>query len=131
MKRNVILLFALRLAGWVALTTLIVFTVAPASFRPESHLPNELEHFGSFFVASVLNSLGYPRRLAVSVIVAITFTGGIEVLQIPLPSRHARLIDFTVDALAACAGCIVSLLLMRTGLFSQITDEQRRDYPPH
>ena len=39
-------------------------------------------------------------------ILVIVYTGLIEVLQFLAPGRHARLSDFVVDALAACAGLV-------------------------
>jgi VanZ family protein len=38
-------------------------------------------------------------------------TGVIEILQFWAPGRHARLSDFVVDALAACAGLAVAAAL--------------------
>ena len=49
-----------------------------------------------------------PLRTAILV---IAYTGLIEVLQFWAPGRHARMEDFVVDALAACAGlaCAVAI----------------------
>jgi VanZ family protein len=33
--------------------------------------------------------------------------GALELLQLLVPGRHARLEDFIVDAIAACAGIVV------------------------
>jgi len=40
-------------------------------------------------------------------------TGVIEILQFWAPGRHARLMDFVVDALAACVGLAASAALDR------------------
>ena len=111
-----IVLSAIQLAAWFAVTGLIVLTVVPPVMRPESSFPSALEHVAAFFVAGVLNYLGYPRRVMASLAIAIAFAGGIELLQIPLPGRHARFTDFVIDGLAACAGNLVGFLLVRMGL---------------
>ena len=116
MKLRPFLLGAIQLAAWLAVTVLIVLTIVPPTMRPMSHLPSLLEHFASFFLAGILNYVGYPRRLVVSLAMAIAFSAGIELLQIPLHGRHARLSDFAVDAMAACAGTLVGFLLVRAGL---------------
>ncbi len=117
-------MFVLRLMAWTAIAALIVLTVVPANLRPASLLPNGVAHFGSFFIASVLYYLGYPRQFLTSVIVAVTFVSAIEFVQILLPTRHARLVDLVVDALAASAGCVIGLLLIQTEII-QPTGKRR------
>ena len=48
--------------------------------------------------------LAYQRYRLLTALVAVAMTGVIEVMQFWAPGRHARLSDFVVDALAACAG---------------------------
>ncbi len=96
-------------------TMIVLLTAVPASMRPMSGFPREVEHIAGFFVAGGLYFLGYPRRLLASLAIAFTFAAAIELLQIPLPSRHARLIDFVVDAAAACVGTLFGFLLVYTG----------------
>jgi VanZ family protein len=43
----------------------------------------------------------------------IVFAAVIELAQLYAPGRHARMIDFVVDALAACAGVACAAILMR------------------
>jgi len=47
------------------------------------------------------------RRLLTAAI-AVAMIGLIEILQFWAPGRHARLEDFVVDALAACAGLAIA-----------------------
>jgi len=118
---------AIQLAAWLAVIMLVLLTVVPPTMRPVSQFPSLFEHFAGFFLAGLLNHLGYPRRLVVSLIIATAFAGGIELLQIPLQGRHARLIDFVVDAAAACAGTVVAFLLLRIG---SAQDEPQRAAAP-
>lgn len=103
-------LTAIRLGAWFVVSALVVLTVVPPSMRPVSTFPSAVEHLGSFFLAGLLYRLGYPRRLFVSLAIAVAFAAAIELLQIPIPGRHARLIDFAVDAVAGCAGTLIGFL---------------------
>jgi hypothetical protein len=38
--------------------------------------------------------MGYPRRLLLCLTLAVLFAGGLELLQMLVPGRHARLVDF-------------------------------------
>jgi VanZ family protein len=40
-------------------------------------------------------------------------TGALELAQLWVPGRHARLEDFIVDALTACAGFVAAAMLDR------------------
>jgi VanZ family protein len=42
------------------------------------------------------------------------FAGLIELAQLWAPDRHARLSDFVVDALAACAGVAIASTLSKS-----------------
>jgi hypothetical protein len=90
-----------RLAAWIFVAILVLITVAPPSARLDSGVPHHVEHFASFFIAGALWYMGYPRRLLLCLTLAVLFAGGLELLQMLVPGRHARLIDFVVDALAA------------------------------
>ena len=51
--------------------------------------------------------LGHPPRYSTA-IGLVLFAGAIELAQLFVPGRHARLSDFVVDALAACIGLAAS-----------------------
>jgi VanZ family protein len=52
-----------------------------------------------------------------TVVVAVTLIGVLELLQLLVPGRHARLEDFIVDAIAACVGFVIAALLGWIGRF--------------
>jgi VanZ family protein len=54
--------------------------------------------------------LAYPRH-RMTVVVAVGLIGVLELLQFLVPGRHARLEDFIVDAIAACAGFVIAALI--------------------
>jgi VanZ family protein len=44
-------------------------------------------------------------------VIAVIMIGALELLQLWMPGRHARLEDFIVDALTACVGLAVAATL--------------------
>ena len=103
---------AFRLAAWVFIAVLVLLTIAPPSARPDSGVPHHLEHFASFFIAGALWYMGYPRRLVLCLTLAPLFAGGLELLQMLVPGRHARLVDFAVDTLGAWTGSVAAVALV-------------------
>jgi hypothetical protein len=106
------LLFA-RITGWSLAAAIVVLSVVPPTLRPETALPHNVEHFGIFCATGIAFGLGYYRKYLVLLPLLMTFAAGVELLQLTVPGRHARLIDFTVDALAVCVGVMMPLLARR------------------
>jgi VanZ family protein len=76
-------------------------------------VPHDFEHAGIFFLDGIafgIAYLGFQRRLIIG---AVAFSGGIELAQLMVPGRHARVSDFVVDATAACIGIVAGALLDR------------------
>jgi VanZ family protein len=44
-------------------------------------------------------------------VIAVMMIGTLELLQLWMPGRHARLEDFIVDALTACVGLAIAAVL--------------------
>ena len=94
----------LQLFAWACIATIAVLSLVAPAWRPVTVLPHSLEHAAIFALAGLAAGLGYPARPALTAAAFVIFAGAIELAQIPLPGRHARLSDFAIDALAACAG---------------------------
>ena len=88
--------------------------MAPTQPFPPMHRTIRLDAFLRRLVNSCILLLGlafglaYTRNRRLTAAIAVAMTGAIEILQIWAPGRHARLEDFVVDALAACAGFAVA-----------------------
>ena len=106
----------IRLIAWVLLATAIVLTVVPAHYRPVTGAPSPVEHFAMFFLIGSAFALGYSRSDYILCGAAIVFAGSLELLQLLVPTRHARLNDFVIDALAAVIGIALSRLIDRNKL---------------
>jgi hypothetical protein len=103
----------LRVLAWILIAGLVILTIVPASERPVTGVEHNYEHFLAFGLTGLVYALAYPKRLVILLTQGVVFALALELLQIPLPSRHARLGDFAVDALAGCGGMVVAYLSKR------------------
>ena len=102
-----------QLAGWACVIAIAALSLVAPSLRPVTILPHDLEHAAIFAITGFTLGLGYPNRIQLQMSAMIVFAAVIELAQIYAPGRHARVIDFVVDAFAACAGVAVAAVLMR------------------
>jgi VanZ like family len=102
---------AARIAAWILTALIVILSLVPPTLRPESGAPHSLEHFTIFAAAGFAFGLGYRRRHDFLAILLIMFSGAIEIAQLFVQGRHARLGDFIIDAVAACIGLVMASLL--------------------
>jgi VanZ family protein len=57
--------------------------------------------------------VAYELRYATLAIFLVLFAGLVEIAQLFVPGRHARLSDFIVDALAMCVGALAVMLRLK------------------
>jgi VanZ family protein len=94
----------LRLFAWLLAAAVAFATLGPPRFRPHSDLGQDGEHALAFILIGLAFGFAYTRHRVLTSVIAVVLIGLIEILQIWAPGRHARLEDFIVDALTACAG---------------------------
>ncbi|MCK7474871.1 MAG: VanZ family protein [Rhodopseudomonas palustris] len=97
----------LRVLAIAALAVLTVLTIVPDGERPITFLPHHVEHFLAFGVTGGLIALAFAMETFTMAVAAARFTVGLECMQIPLPTRHARLSDIVVDTAAICMGVLL------------------------
>jgi VanZ family protein len=97
-----------RIFAWLLAAAVAFATLGPPSSRPHSEFGQNGEHALAFVLIGLAFGLAYAQRRLLTAAVAVAGTGLIEILQFWAPGRHARLSDFIVDALAACAGLAVA-----------------------
>jgi VanZ family protein len=102
MRRGMTPLF--RLFAWLLAAAVTFATLGPASYRPHSDLGQNGEHAFAFVLVGLAFGLAYPHQRLRASVIAIVGIAALEILQLWAPGRHARLEDFLVDAVAACAG---------------------------
>jgi VanZ family protein len=115
----------LRIIAWLLTAAVTFATLGPPRYRPHSELGQDGEHALAFVLVGLAFGLAYPQRRLLTAGIAVVLIGVLEMLQLWMPGRHARLEDFVVDALAACAGIAVAAmldLLMRRSRTNTPTD---------
>ena len=103
-----------RIIAWTLAAAIVVLSVVPRGLRPETGTPHNLEHFIAFLATGFAFGLGYDRKHSLLALLLVLFSFWVEVLQLFVPGRHARLSDFVVDALAACVGLLMASLVNPT-----------------
>jgi hypothetical protein len=91
-----------RIFAWIGLFLIVVLSVVPAADRPATGFRPVFEHFAAFALVGGTFAFGYALSWGRLMLLALFFCGGIELLQVPLPTRHARVSDFAINSLAAC-----------------------------
>jgi VanZ family protein len=118
------------MTAWACLLFVAFATVSPAYLRPrlmqpESPLTILLEHVGAFAVIGFLFSVTYSRTTLVCILVL----GGaviLELMQLVVPDRDARVMDAVQKLIGGGAG-IVAARIMCALVF---TDSERQEPPP-
>ena len=90
---------------------IVILSLVPPTLRPETGAPHSLEHFTIFAATGFAFGLGYNRRHDLLAILLVMFSGAIEIAQLFVQGRHARLGDFIIDAVAGCIGLVMASLL--------------------
>lgn len=93
----------------IGAVVIVVLSVVPAADRPVTGAGQSLEHLSAFGLVAGLFAVGYRLPLALRLLIPAVFCAAVEVLQIPLPSRHARISDFVVDIIASWAAIAIVL----------------------
>ena len=97
-----------RTAAWTLLISIVAMTAVPPALRVVTGAPHDVEHAMIFLATGVAFGLGYELRISVVCAPAVVFCAGLEVMQLAVPGRHARVSDFLIDAVAACIGIAIA-----------------------
>lgn len=101
----------LRLSVFALLGALVFVTLSPIALRPVV-APANFERMGAYALFGFLLILAYPRRWYLGLIAGIAVAGLLEFGQEFSPTRHARIADFLVKAVAAGAGSLLACLAL-------------------
>jgi VanZ family protein len=94
--------------AWLLAAAVTFATLGPPRFRPHSDLGQDGEHALAFALLGLAFGFAYSQNRPLTSLASVVMIGVLEILQLWAPGRHARLEDFVVDALAACAGLTVA-----------------------
>jgi VanZ family protein len=98
----------LRLFAWLLAAAVTFATLGPASWRPHADITHDGEHALAFFLLGLAFALAYPRQRILAAGISVMLIGVLELMQLLVPGRHARLEDFIVDALTALVGFAIA-----------------------
>jgi VanZ family protein len=128
------------MSAWLLIVVILGLSVVPASDRPVTGAPHNVEHFAIFALTGLAFGLGYGPHYLRQAACLVVFAGLVEVVQYWVPGRHARLSDFIVDAISACVGLLgASIAIQGLNRFSSIaargirsvaSPNERTDYAP-
>jgi VanZ family protein len=107
----------IRFVAWSLAAIIVLLSIVPPDLRPETMVPHDLEHAGIFLITGSAFGLAYdpPKGWLASYMIA--FAAAVELVQLFVPGRHARVSDFVVDLAAICSGLIMAWLARSIGLF--------------
>jgi VanZ family protein len=102
-------------SAWACLLFVAFATLSPAYLRPrlmetETALIVVLEHIGAFAVIGFLFSIAYSRTTFVCILV-LGSAVVLELLQLIVPDRDARVIDAAQKLIGAGAGIIAARIM--------------------
>lgn len=102
-----------RIIAWLLLIAIVALTFVPPGLRPVSGLPHNVEHLAIFLLMGAAFGLAYQGHAHSLGLMAILFAAVLELSQVFIPGRHARLSDFVINAAGVCAGIALATLLNR------------------
>jgi VanZ family protein len=103
----------IQVVAWLLLLSIAMLSVVPPTHRPVTGTSQSFEHVSIFLAAGTAFALGYRHRFWLLAGALVAFSLAIELVQLGVPGRHARLSDFLVDATASCIGVALGLFVRR------------------
>jgi VanZ family protein len=85
----------------------------PPGLRPETPVPHSLEHSAIFFATGAAFAGGYNLSRSQLAIFLVIFSGAVEIAQLFVAGRHARMADLIVDTVASLGGLMFISLIKK------------------
>jgi len=98
-------------SAWLLALAIVVLSVVPPLYRPVTGASHGVEHLLIFLATGLAFGLGYPNGRDTAAVGLVIWAGAIELAQLFVPGRHARMRDFVIDVAAACIGVALSWVL--------------------
>jgi VanZ family protein len=106
-----------RVAAWLLSAAIVLLSLSPPSARPVSpvgdNFGSNFEHLLIFLATGGAFALGYPRRIRFLLPAMLAFAAAVEIAQMWVPGRHARLSDFLVDVFSLYFGIGISYVFLK------------------
>jgi VanZ family protein len=92
-----------RIAAWTLAIAIVVMTLGPVGLRPQFGHPS-IERFVAYLAVGGAFSVGYPRHRAWVALAVVCGAMGLEMGQLLVPGRDARVGDALIKAFGAVSG---------------------------
>ena len=106
-----------QVAAWLLLAAIVLLSLSPPSARPVTpvghNFGHNFEHLLIFLATGGAFTLGYPRRIRLLLVAMVAFAAAVELAQMWIPGRHARMSDFLVDIFSLYLGIAISYVLVK------------------
>jgi VanZ family protein len=103
---------ALTVLAWLILAVIVCSTLSPIGMRP--HLgAAHVERFAAFALLGFLFTTLHPGRIVAVLLCLAAAVAGLELLQMLVSGRHARVADVAVKAAGGVCGVASAWLVMR------------------
>jgi VanZ family protein len=86
-------------------------SVVPPELRPVTGISHLLEHFFWFLACGIALATEWRKPKLGIYIAGLAFCAALELVQVWIPGRHARLSDFVVNACATATGIALTRML--------------------
>lgn len=96
-----------RWTAWTLVAALVFVTLAPIELRPVI-ADATVERAAAYGLLGLLFALAYPRHRLLALVVVVAVAGLLELGQLLTESRHGRVPDFAVKAVAAGLGVLAA-----------------------
>ncbi len=103
-----------KVAAWASIGFIVYATLVPRGMRPTlGEIGVNYERFAGYAVASAVLVLAYPRHpIRVGILVA-AIAVVLEIAQLAIPDRDARVMDILVKMTGGLAGIVAAALWNR------------------
>jgi hypothetical protein len=103
------------IVAWATVAFIIYATLVPLELRPTfGWITPDCERFAAYAVGAALLTLAYPRHWIRVALFAVVLAGVLELLQLAVPHRDARLADAVVKVAGALTGIAGAYLCNRS-----------------
>ena len=102
-----------QIVAWLLAGAVALAALGPVRYRPRLWITHYGEHALAFILVGLAFALAYPRQRLLVAVILIVLTGLLELVQLLMPGRHARLNDWLVDVLAALIGVALVAIIDR------------------
>jgi len=104
-----------RLTAWILVAALVFVTLAPIGMRPVVVESANLERAMAYALMGFMLALAYPRHWLWALAAGVALAGLLEAAQGLTASRHGRVADFLVKAVAASLGALGAQVVLFAG----------------